>query len=109
MAVPLFEVTEGWTEEIGPFTLKNNGVIVDLTGFAVTVILRNTAGVLVTAQGVIRIPTPSNGQVYYTPAAADFISGDDNQYRLHFQVVDGAGHKVFFPNGEAHHVTVWPA
>lgn len=110
MATTLFEVTEGWTDELGPFTLKIDGVAINLSGLTVTIVLRNTAGALVVVGGTIRVGLPTSlGQVYYTPVAADFVSGDDNEYHVHFQATNISGAKVFFPNGEPYRIVVWPA
>jgi len=40
----LLELTENWTDELGPFTLKNDGVAVDLAGLIVTLVLRDDLG-----------------------------------------------------------------
>lgn len=109
MSTVLFEIPEGSTEEIGPFTLKIAGVVTPLSGLTVVPILRNTAGDLVTYAGTLRVGTPSSlGQVYITPAVTDFIAGDENEYHLRFQTTNGSGQKGYYPDGEAYRVIVWP-
>lgn len=112
MSTPLFEVTEGWTQELGPFTLKAGADVeslaaVALTGFTVALILRDDQGTLITVAGTVRIATDQiaeKGNVYFTPDAADFtwraggFLGQD--FQMHWKVIDGAAKVVYFPNGE---------
>jgi hypothetical protein len=116
----LFEVTEGWTGLLSPFTLNvvTAGVTTPLvlTGLTVAAILRDASGTLVAAGGVV---TPLNqvtnpGQVSYAPVATDFVftgTGHTRRqsYTLHWKVTDGAGKIVFFPNGAADEVSVYRA
>lgn len=102
----LVNLTEGWTAELGPFTLKVDGVVLDLTGFTVTIVLHDGNGVAIVPGGSLRVGTPASlGQVYYTPAVTDFVSGTTS-YKVHFKVTDGLGKIVFFPNGLADEIPV---
>ena len=117
----LLSITEGWTEELGPFTLQieqanNDGttsfVPVDLTGMAVAMILRSPNGALVVLGGSWRIDSnPRTGRVYYKPVAGDFVwikglLAGPLPYRVRWKVTDGSGNVVFFPNGEADTIRV---
>jgi hypothetical protein len=102
----LLDITQGWTKQLGPFTLRNDGVPVDLTGLTVRLLLRGKGmPQFIPVSGQIQIdPDQSElgnrGQVYYKPAATDF-RWDKSPYACHWEVTDQAGDVVFFPNGEA--------
>lgn len=103
----LLEIVEGWTEELGPFTLKADGAAVDLSDMTVALILRNRNGQSVTVEGTTRISdTPTDGQVYYTPDGADLLNAK-SPYSLRWEVTDGAGRVVFFPNGAPDTISVF--
>lgn len=102
----LTDITEGWTQELGPFTLLVDGAALDLTGFTVEAELRNDIGTAITS-GSVRVAssqsTTGKGQVYYTPSAADLVwrigGREFTPYSLRWKVTDGGGAVVFFPNG----------
>jgi len=72
----------------------------------VSMILRDGTGALVPLAGTTRIDSdPATGKVYYTPAATDLMALN-SPYNLHWQVIDGAGTVVFFPNGAADRLAV---
>ena len=50
--------------------------------------------------------TPTTGQVYYRPDAAD-MTNSLSPYTLHWKVTDGSGYVVFFPNGAADTIVVF--
>lgn len=103
----LLEIVEGWTDELGPFTLKADGAAVDLTGMTEELIVRDRNGALVTLAGTTRISdTPTTGQVYYQPDAAD-LPNSAQPYSLHWKITDGDGNVVFFPNGAPDTITVF--
>ena len=111
---PLFEVTEGWTEPLGPFTLLADGVPMSLTGKITTIVLRRASGTLVTPGGTV-VPDPDQitnpGQLMYLPHANDFIWESNlhtnaQTYQLHWKVVDGAQKVAYFPSGEPAEVIV---
>ena len=103
----LLDVVEGWTDELGPFTLKADGVAVDLTGMDEELILRDKDGALVTVAGTTRIDgTPTTGKVYFKPAAGDLLNSK-SPYKLHWKITDGAGDVVFFPNGAPDSLVVY--
>lgn len=102
----LLDVVEGWTDELGPFTLKADGVAVDLTGLTVALVLTDVYGATVTVAGTTRVDgTPSTGRVYYTPAAGD-LRNALQPYKLRWRVTDGAD-VVFFPNAAADTIAVF--
>jgi hypothetical protein len=105
----LVEIVEGWTDEIGPFTLKADDVAVDLTGLTVELIIRSKNGALVETTSDARVDDdPTTGQVYWTPDAAD-LSYADSPYAIRWKVTDGDGNVVFFPSGAADHIKVYRA
>lgn len=103
---PLFEITEGWTALLGPFTLRVDGVPIDLTGLTITLVMRRQSGTAVTPGGTIDIlnQTTNKGQLTYTPVAADFVWESNlytnaQTYQLHWKAVDGANKVAYFPSG----------
>lgn len=103
----LLDIVEGWTGEIGPFTLKADGTAVDLTGMTVELVLKDRSGTAVTTSGDTRVHgTPTTGQVYYQPDAADMTSAA-SPYSVHWKVTDGSGYVVFFPNSAADTIVVF--
>lgn len=115
----LFEITAGWTGELGPFTLKRtvDGVTtaMDLTGFAgsdivLKLALETDPETFVDTDGDVRIDsTPTSGKVYYTPDEDDFVSPafPATVYRMRWELTDGSGHVVFFPSAEGSRIKVW--
>ncbi len=103
----LLEIVEEWTGELGPFTLKADGVAVDLTGLTVELVLTSRNGDAVVTTGDTRISgTPTTGQVYYRPDVDDMTAAL-SPYTLHWKVTDGSGYTVYFPNGAADTVAVF--
>lgn len=102
----LLDVVEGWTDELGPFTLKADGVAVDLTGMTVALVLTDVLGATVTIAGSTRVDSdPTTGKVYYQPTAAD-LTNALQPYKLRWRVTDGAD-VVFFPNAAADTIAVF--
>lgn len=108
----LFTVTEGWSQELGPFNLKVDGASLDLTGLTIDVILRTGKGVFVSvSSGQIRMDPDQvahKGDVYFTPTTNTFANSS-SPYSMHWKLTDGASAVVFFPNGEADQVGVTKA
>lgn len=103
----LLEIVEGWTGELGPFTLKADGVAVDLTGMTVALVLKDKDGAAVDTTGDTRVSgTPTSGKVYYAPGAADMTNAA-SPYTVHWSVTDAFGKVVFFPNGAADTIVVF--
>lgn len=103
----LLEIVEGWTDELGPFTLKADGTAIDLTGLTVELVLKGRDGVAVTTTGNTRVDDDeTTGQVYYQPDADD-LTNVGSPYTVHWKVTDGAGDVVFFPNGAADSIVVF--
>ncbi len=114
----LLSLTDGWTQQLGPFTLKVDNVPVNLGGFTVAMILHDPTGALVTPGGTVTVdPDQVNnpGQVYYQPVATDFVYSSafpyahQQPYTLHWKVTDLANKVVFFPNGQADFINVYKA
>ncbi len=106
MAV-LAHITEGWTDELGPFVLRVDGVAFDFAGMnGITLVLRKKTGATVDTAGDVRLDAvTTTGKVYYKPDADDF-KAQFSPYTVHWRVEDGAGDIVFFPNGEADTIVV---
>lgn len=105
----LFEVVEGWTQELGPITLKMDGVALDLTGLTVVLALRGNDDQVITIAGSTRVASnqvTEKGHVYYTPAAAD-LTRAKSPINIRWKVTDGAGTIVFFPNAAADQIVVY--
>jgi len=103
----LFEIAEGWTGVLGPFTLLSDGVAGSLSGLDVELILRNASGTAIVPGGTITLLDQGTfpGKLTYTPVAADFVfDSRGNSVRQPFlvrwKVTDGAGKIVYYPNGE---------
>jgi hypothetical protein len=108
MSTSILSLVEGWTGLLGPFTLLVDAVPFSLTGFTVTLVLRDSDGNLVTTGGVVSLldQTLYPGQVTYAPIATDFVFRTGRYvtatvYHMHWKVVDGDGKVVFFPNDES--------
>lgn len=112
----LFDLVEGWTGRLGPFTLKIDNAAIALTGFTVELKLRNLNGA-VTPGGTVLVDADqvlNKGQVYYTPVAADFVflsNGPSTRqtYQIHWKVTDITQKVVYFPNGEPDEIGVYKA
>lgn len=110
----LVDVTDGWTGTLGPFTLKVDGVALDLTGMTVVPYIHTSLGTLVTLGGTLTVLNQGTnpGQVTYAPAATDFqFEAGGNlirqPYKIHFKVTDSLGKIVSFPNGAANEISVY--
>ena len=103
----LLDVVEGWTGELGPFTLKVDGVPIDLNGIDVALQLRPQArpGLFVDAEGDVRVDLLASGQVYYKPDAAD-LRAADSPYTIRWKLTDGADDVIYVPSGEADTIVV---
>jgi len=109
----LFEVVEGWTGVLGPFTLRVNEVPLDLTSYTVELVLRSGDGTLISVAGqVTKLNQVANpGQVTFSPAAGDFVHQTgrytrSTSYQMHWKATDGSGKVVFFPNDDSLEVVV---
>lgn len=107
----LVKITEGWSQEIGPFTLRAQGDPVDLTGMTVALIVRSAATFKIVNSGRVRVAsnqTTNPGQVFWRPEPSDFDTNDVDGplYTFHWKVTDSAGRVVFFPNGDADTIRV---
>lgn len=102
----LLDVVEGWTDELGPFTLKADGAAVNLTGLTIEPILKDKNGDQVTIEASqYRIDgTPTTGKVYFTPATGDLLNSLQ-PYKLRWKVTDGSD-VVYFPNAAADTINV---
>lgn len=98
----LFTLTEGWTKELGPFTIRLNGAPLDLTGLTVELMLRPLlTETYSTTAGEVRVDTDQvgmgKGQVYWKPDAAD-IKRAYSPYSVRWKLTDGQGNSIYVPN-----------
>jgi hypothetical protein len=101
----LLQITEGWTGRL-PFTLKSNGVAFVGTGLTLSgCLVTGSDGTAVDTAGDFGWVSAAGGTAYYDPDAAD-LSAALSPYRLHFEVTDGSGKKVYFPTGKAAEIKV---
>ena len=113
VTMELISITEGWTDTLGPFTLRVDGTPLVLTGYTVALVLRDEAGALITHGGTTTVLNQSTypGQVTYKPVAADFTFSPDadrrQSYWIKWKVTDGAGSIAYFPQGEADTISVY--
>jgi hypothetical protein len=112
MATPL-EVSwvAGWTAP-RDFALSIDGAAPDLTGWTVTLILRDPAGSLVASPGSVTLLTQSGatlGHVRWTPASASILANATAatlEYRAHFELTSGST-KRYFPNVRKGEPMLW--
>jgi hypothetical protein len=109
MAV-LYRITQGWTEEIGPFLLTKDGQPFDLSGFTIKMFCRpKKSRDMIEAAGQVRQAADQagagKGQVFYLPTGADF-QWRASPYIVHFMVTDQGGKSKYFPNGEGDEILV---
>jgi hypothetical protein len=101
----LTEVVEGWTGRL-TFTLLADGAALNGTGLTLSnLYLTDGRGNAIDTSGDFGWVTAAAGTVYYDPDASDFIAGN-GPYEVRFEVTDGTGKKVFFPNGQADEILV---
>lgn len=105
MSVPLMSIVEGWSGAL-PFTLKADGVGVDLTGLTIQIVLRANDGTIVkeTSAGIALSTSASTaGELTYAPATSsgDLFVASKTPYRVRFKVTDALTKTVFFPNDES--------
>jgi hypothetical protein len=112
----LFDISSGWTEPLGPFTLKIGGIPRDLSLLTIVPIIHDASGTVYQGAGVVT-PDPDQvtnpGQLSYAPAATDFvfnpsISTYRQAFKLHWKVTDVNGKVATFPNGAPDEIGVYP-
>lgn len=99
------EVVEGWTGRL-TFQLQVNGANLDGTGLTVSAldVIAND-NTIVDTTGDYGWVTQGSGTVYYDPDASDFQAAK-SPYRVRYQVTDGGGKVVWFPNGKPDEIRV---
>jgi len=107
----LFDVVEGWTQELGPFVLRADGTPITLTGLTVTLLLRGHGDADETAipGGQIRVAADQSadpGEVYYTPADGDLVNAS-SPYTIRWRITDSNGDHAYVPNGPADTLLVY--
>lgn len=101
----LTEIVEGWTARL-TFTLLSDGAAFVGTGFTISnLYITDARGRAIDTSGDFGWVTAAAGTVYYDPDASDFEAGN-GPYTVRFEVTDGNGKVVFFPNGQADQILV---
>lgn len=101
----LTEVVEGWTGRL-LFTLLSDGAAFVGTGFTLSnLYITDARGRAIDTAADFGWVTAALGTVYYDPDAADFVASA-GPYTVRFEVTDGNGKVVFFPNGQADTILV---
>jgi hypothetical protein len=101
----------GWTAP-RDFQLSIDGEAIDLTGWTVTLILRDASGAAVSSPGAVTLLTQSGatlGQVRWTPASASILANAGRtpvEYTAHFELTSG-GSKRYFPNVRKGEAMLW--
>jgi hypothetical protein len=108
MAV-LYTIVEGWTQELGPFTLRKDGVAINLLNITVDLILEPSHSLEpITFTGVVRkadqTQVGNHGQMFFKPAASDLLN-KDSPYLVRWKLTDASG-VVFAPSGEQDQIIV---
>jgi len=110
----ILSVVAGWTALLGPFTLRADGVPLDLSGFIVELVLKDSFGNLVVHGGTVTVlnQITNPGQVTYEPVSADFVfspygNTGRQPYTIRWKVTDGAGDIIYFPNTVADEIGVY--
>jgi hypothetical protein len=94
----LTEVVEGWTGRL-TFQLYDDGAALNGTGLTVTALdLVGNDGVAVTTTADFGWLVQASGTVYYDPDAAD-LTAARSPYKVRYQITDGSGAIVWYPNG----------
>lgn len=107
----LLKIVEGWTDTLGPFTARADGVAVELPTDPdqVELICHDKNGDAVELGGDLEVDpdqTGNKGEWSYTPEAEDF-SNELQPYTLRLKVTDDDGQVVFFSNSAADKLEVY--
>lgn len=99
------EIVEGWTGRLS-WQLTEDGDNLNGTGLTLSAVdVVGSDGQPVTTTSDFGWITQSSGTVYYD-ADADDLLARLSPYRIRFQVTDGSGKVVWFPNGAAEEIRV---
>lgn len=99
------EVVEGWTGRL-TFQLEKNGANLVGTGLTVTALdLVACDNTVIDTAGDFGWDDEAGGIAYYDPDASDFQAAK-SPYRVRYQVTDGGGKVVWFPNGKPDEIRV---
>ncbi len=91
-------LVEGWTGRI-IYQLVAAGVVQDLSGASVELILYDRNSQPVSLSGSSDVLDAEEGKVYFDPAEDDLVAARI-PYSARWKVTDGVGKVAFFPNGE---------
>ena len=107
---PVVSIVEGWTGAL-PFELRADDVAVNLTGMTVSIVLRDSDGMLIKdSTAGVTVTSATGGQITYAPATSsgDLFVATRTPYRLRFRVTDAGAKTVYFPNDEYDLIEVNP-
>jgi hypothetical protein len=83
-------------------TATSTGAPTDVTGFTISMILRDKSGALIsttsTADPEVQIVTATSGRVRYNPSTTNDLLASRSPYRARFKAVDGAGKVQHWPS-----------
>lgn len=105
MAQEKVGIVEGWSARLD-FTLKENGVAKDLTGFSLSAEAMDRSRTAVTLTGNLMALVATEGTVRMIPDTGDFTHAG-SPYLLRFKATD-ASEIAYFPSEEAVVVEVRP-
>ncbi len=102
----IHELVEGATAR-QTFQLQRDGANLDGTGLTVSALdIVGSDGTVVDTSGDFGWEVQAGGTVYYDPDAADFVASK-SPYKVRYQITDGGGKTVWFPNGKADEIKVY--
>lgn len=93
----IYDIVEGSSNNI-QFQLLESGTAINLTGFTVTLLLDNRAGIAVAAPGTVTIIDAVNGKVQLAPTNTAVFVATAGPYYARWKIVDGSGKVSFVPS-----------
>lgn len=98
-------IVEGWTGRL-TWQLTEDGDNLNGTGLTLSALdVSDCDGASVTTTGDYGWVTQASGTVYYDPDAGELVASK-SPYRVRFQVTDGTGLIVWYPNDAAEEIRV---
>jgi hypothetical protein len=101
----MFDIVEGWTQELDAMTADADGGAVDLNGYAsVEIVLTDKTRTAVSVAGD-QVRLDAEGLAYFTPAAGQLLNSL-SPYYVHLKATRSSGKVEYFPNAAAHTIVV---
>jgi hypothetical protein len=101
----LFEIVEGWTQELDAMTAEADDVAVDLNGYASVELVLTDKSRTAVSVAVDQLRIDAEGLAYFTPAASQLLN-TRSPYYVHLKATRANGKVEFFPNAGAHTIVV---